>query len=293
MSKVKFFIFCVSVVINCCIFLYAQEVVTVSLSKDKAYVGDVFEFVVKVELPKNAQISVVQNFRLDDFEILKTDIKHLPSDNNSYELKFEISAYKTGNLTIKPLTIFYINPDGTNNLFFTPEKSIEIQSLIADPKSADIKDIKSLKKLKIKGSFIVLIVVVFFFIVMLAIYIGKDVRKERKKSKIIVLDGRASSLNNLNDLYQNRTNLTTRDFYYKMSEILRTYISKQYKFDAMEMTTSEFFEKTKEFLPAEVNVNEFKNYLKVFNLARYANFTPGEKEIEDNYAFTKKLLELI
>jgi hypothetical protein len=128
---------------------------------------------------------------------------------------------------------------------------------------------------------------------MLAIYIGKDVRKERKKSKIIVLDGRASSLNNLNDLYQNRTNLTTRDFYYKMSEILRTYISKQYKFDAMEMTTSEFFEKTKEFLPAEVNVNEFKNYLKVFNLARYADFTPGEKEIEDNYAFTKKLLELI
>jgi hypothetical protein len=128
---------------------------------------------------------------------------------------------------------------------------------------------------------------------MLAIYIGKDVRKERKKSKIIVLDERMSSLNNLNDLYQNRTNITTRDFYYKMSEILRTYISKQYKFDAMEMTTSEFFEKTKEFLPAQVNVNEFKNYLKIFNLARYADFMPSEKEIEDNYAFTKKLLELI
>ncbi|MDR2251431.1 MAG: hypothetical protein LBD98_01140 [Endomicrobium sp.] len=274
-------------------FLYAQEIVTVSLNKDKAYVGDVIKFVVKAELPKNAQISVVQNFKLDDFEILKTDIKRLPSDNNNYELKFEISAYKTGHLTIKPLTVFYINPDGTNNLFFTPEKSIEIQSLIADHKSADIKDIKSLKKLKIKDSFIVLIVVVLFVIVMLAIYIGKDIRKEKEKAKIIVLDERTSSLNNLNDLYQNRTNLTTRDFYYKMSEILRAYISKQYKFDAMEMTTSEFFEKTKEFLPAEINVNEFKNYLKVFNLARYANFTPNEKEIEDNYVFTKKLLELI
>ena len=128
---------------------------------------------------------------------------------------------------------------------------------------------------------------------MLSIYIGKDVREERKKAKIIVLDERTSSLNNLNDLYQNRTTLTIRDFYYKMSEILRTYISKQYKFDAMEMTTSEFFEKTKEFLPAQVNVNEFKNYLKIFNLARYADFTPNEKEIEDNYIFTKRLLELI
>jgi hypothetical protein len=62
-----------------------------------------------------------------------------------------------------------------------------------------------------------------------------------------------------------------------MSEILRTYISKKYKFDAMEMTTLEFFEKTKEFLPVEININEFKNYLKVFNLARYADFTPNEK----------------
>jgi hypothetical protein len=189
--------------------------------------------------------------------------------------------------------VFYINPDGTNNLFFTPEKSIEIQSLIADHKSTDIKDIKSLKKLKIKDSFIILIVVVLFVIVMLTIYIGKDIIKEKEKAKIIVLDERTSSLNNLNDLYQNRANLTTRDFYYKMSEILRAYISKQYKFDAMEMTTSEFFEKTKEFLPAEINVNEFKNYLKIFNLARYADFMPNEKEIEDNYVFTKKLLELI
>jgi hypothetical protein len=189
--------------------------------------------------------------------------------------------------------VFYINPDGTNNLFFTPEKSIEIQSLIADHKSADIKDIKSLKKLKIKDSFIVLIIVVSFVIVILAIYIGKDVKKEKEKSKIIILDERTSSLNNLNGLYQNRTNLTTRDFYYKMSDILRTYISKQYKFDAMEMTTSEFFEKVKEFLPAEIKINEFKNYLKIFTLARYADFTPNEKEIEDNYVFTKKLLELI
>jgi hypothetical protein len=274
-------------------FLYAQEV-TVSLSKDKAYVGDIVEFVVKADLPKNTQISAFQNFRLDDFEILSTNIRRLPFDNNnSYELKFKISSYKTGNLTIKPLTVFYINPDGTNNLFFTPEKSIHIQSLIVDPKSAEIKDIKSLKKLKIKSGFIVLIVVVLFFIVMLAIYILKDIKEERKKSKIILLNERMLALNNLNDLYQNRTNITTRNFYYKMSKILRTYISKQYKFDAMEMTTSEFFEKTKEFLPAEVNVNEFKNYLKIFNLVRYADFTPNEKEIENNYIFTKKLLELI
>jgi hypothetical protein len=253
----------------------------------------VVEFVVKAELPKNAQISAEQNFKLNDFEILNTDIKRLSLDNNIYELKFDISAYKPGHFTIKPLAVFYINPDGTNNLFFTSEKSIEIQSLVADGKNANIKDIKSLKTIKIKGVFIVLLILVLALIVIFAVYIVKNIREKNKKSKIVVLDERTKALNSLSDLYQNRTNLTTRNFYYKMSEILRIYISKQYKFDAMEMTTSEFFEKTKDLLPTQININEFKNYLKVFNLARYADFTPNEKEIEDNYIFTQKLLELI
>jgi hypothetical protein len=273
-------------------FLYAQEDVTASVNKDKAYVGDTVEFVVKTELPKNAQISAEQNFKLDDFEILSADVKRLSLDNNIYELKFDICAYKTGHLTIKPFTVFYINPDGTNNLFFTPEKNIEIQSLVEDGKNANIKDIKSLKEIKIKGIFIVLIIAVLVFTIILAVYILKNIRGKSKKSETVV-DERTKALTSLSDLYQNRTSLSTRNFYYKMSEILRTYISKQYEFDAMEMTTSEFFEKTKDFLPAQVNVNEFKNYLKIFNLARYADFTPSAKEIEDNYIFTQKLLELI
>jgi hypothetical protein len=273
--------------------LHAQEVVTAYVNKDKAYVGDVIEFVIKAELPKNAQISAEQSFKLDDFEILSADIKRLSLDDNRYELKFDISAYKTGCLTIKPLTVFYINPDGTNNLFFTPEKNIDIQNLVTDTKNANIKDIKNLKTIKIKGIFIVLIVLVAALIVILAAYIIKNIIAENKKSKIIVLDEKTTALNSLNDLYQKRADLTTRDFYYKMSEILRTYISKQYKFDAMEMTTSEFFEKAKDLLPVQVNVNDFKNYLKVFNLARYADFTPNEKDIEENFVFTQKLLELI
>jgi hypothetical protein len=273
--------------------LYAQENVTVSLSKDRAYIGDILEITIKAELPKNAQISATQNFEFDDFEILKLDVKHLSTTDNVYELKFDISAYKTGILAIKPLTVFYINSDGTNKLFFTPEKSVEVQSLIPADKNTDIKDIKSLKKLKMSSFFIILIIIVLLLIIIMTVYTAKNIKEEIKKSKIVPLDERSKSLNSLNDLYQNRTNLTTRNFYYKMSEILRTYVSKQYKFDAMEMTTSEFFEKAKEFLPVEINLNDFKNYLKVFNLARYADFTPTEKEIEENYVFTKKLLELI
>jgi hypothetical protein len=40
-------------------------------------------------------------------------------------------------------------------------------------------------------------------------------------------------------------------------------------------------------------MSEFKNYLRMFNLARYANFTLDKIETENDYNFTKKLLELL
>jgi hypothetical protein len=292
MPKFKAFIFCMLVTLNFYTALYAQEFIVASLNKDNAYIGDLIEFAVRVELPKDAQIAANQNFKLEDFEISKVNIKRL-SSSNVYELIFEVYAYKTGHLAIKPLTVFYINPDGTNNLFFTPEKTVDIKSLIADTKNPNIKDIKNLKKLNINTTFIVPIIILLIFIIILSMYIIKNIREQIEKAKIVILDDKTIALNCLNDLYQNRANLDIRDFYYKMSEILRTYMSKQYKFDAMEMTTSEFFEKVKEFLPSEININEFKSYLQIFNLARYADFTPTEKEIEGNYLFTKKLLELI
>ncbi|MDR1474410.1 MAG: hypothetical protein LBS38_01800 [Endomicrobium sp.] len=293
MLKIKAIIFCMLIILNFYIALHAQEFIVASLNKDNAYIGDVLEFTVKVELPKDAQIAANQNFKLEDFEISKVNIKRLPKSSNVYELIFEIYAYKAGHLIIEPLTIFYINPDGTNNLFFTPEKSVDIKSLITDSKNPNIKDIKNLKKISISIIFIVPIIILLIFIIILSMHVIKNIREQMEKAKIVILDDKTIALNTLNDLYQNRTNLNIRDFYYKMSEILRTYMSKQYKFDAMEMTTSEFFEKVKELLPSEININEFKRYLQIFNLARYADFTPTEKKVEDNYLFTKKLLELI
>jgi hypothetical protein len=56
------------------------------------------------------------------------------------------------------------------------------------------------------------------------------------------------------------------------------------------MTTSEFFKKMKPLLPSTINALDFKKYLSVFNLARYASFTPSQTEIKNSYDFTKNLL---
>jgi hypothetical protein len=272
---------------------HAQENIKGSLNKNKVFVGDVISFIVKAQLPHDAQIKAEQHFSFNDFDIISSSVKHISSAENIYELNFNIAAYKTGRLTINPIKVFYINPDGDDNSFFTPQAEVEVASIVGNSPPRDIQDIKSLKKLNIKPIYIVLII---FTLLSFAAYIAvavKDFKNRKKESKQADIDPKAEALNVLDDLYQNRRNISTRIFYYRMSEILRTYVSKRHGFDAMEMTTSEFFSKMKTFLPQEININEFKNYLKIFNLARYAGFNPNDTEIENNYNFTKKLLELL
>ncbi|MDR3253612.1 MAG: hypothetical protein LBT07_01430 [Endomicrobium sp.] len=273
--------------------LQAQEIINSSLDKDKVFIGDIIKFTVKMRLPKNAQISVSQNFNFNDFDIISSNIKHISASENIYELTFNIAAYKLGSLTVNPLTIFYIDSNGSANSFLTPETNVEVISIMENETVQNIKDIKSLKTLKIKAVYVCLIILTFILLFISIVSVTRIIIIPKKKQEQIEIDIKMQALKILNDLYENRNNTSTRIFYYKMSEILRTYVSKQHNFDAMEMTTSEFFDKIKIFFPKEININEFKHYLKIFNLTKYADFMPNEIETENNYNFTKKLLELL
>ncbi|MDR0800268.1 MAG: hypothetical protein LBN01_01885 [Endomicrobium sp.] len=282
------FVFCI-----CASLLYAQERVSASLNKNKVFIGDIIRFAVKVRLPHGAQISADQDFSFDDFDIISSDIRHTSAAENIYELNFNIAAYKTGTFTVNQLTVFYISSDGTDNLFFTPEAQVEVLSVIGNETAKDIKDIKALKKLRVSPVYVLLMVIMSVLFIVCVVSVVKTAAERIRKPKQFETDPKIKALSALNNLYKDIDSVSARIFYYKMSEILRTYVSKQYNFNAMEMTTSEFFDKIKTFIPREININEFKNYLKMFNLARYADFTPDKIETENNYNFTKKLLELL
>ncbi|MDR1418141.1 MAG: hypothetical protein LBI80_03160 [Endomicrobium sp.] len=270
--------------------IYADENISAYLDKSEILIGDILDFTVKAELEPNAQISANQNFNFDGFDIINSNIEHLVGKDNIYILKFKLLSIKTGNIIIDSVPVFFINPDGTNNLFFTPKQDIVVKSVLDNNSNQDIKDIKALQKIKLKVVYILLIsIVVILTIIISYLFIFSWIRRPKN----IIIDPKTKALNDLSLLYSNRNNVDIKEFYYKMSEILRTYISKKYNFYTLEMTTSEFFKKTKSLLPSDINVVEFKKYLTVFNLAKYASFTPNEVEIKKNYDFTKTLLEIL
>jgi hypothetical protein len=277
-------------------FLKARDLASVSFDRDKAFVGDIIGCKITAELGENENISANQDITFNNFDVEGYEIKHISQTPNVYEIDLKITAYKTGLLELEPAAVNYLDASGADKQFFTPASKFEVASVLSG-QDGEIKDIKPLRTLQRGKGYIILMVLAAAAAAIFIFLLLKDVRKQRTEAADaeIILSPREKALKNLLEIYEVYKNgkYEIKIFYYKMSEILRTYVSEKYNFNALEMTTAEFFEKVKRSLPREVNVNEFKNYLKVFSLARYAGFKPSEAEIKNNFDYTKNLLELL
>jgi hypothetical protein len=202
-----------------CANLCAREEVSASLSKNEISVGDIIDFTVKAKLEQNAQLSANQDFSFDGFDILNLDIEHIVGKENVYELKFKLLADKVGDVIINPNAVFFINADGTNNLFFTPKKSVVVKSILGQDNNYDIKDIKKLKKIRL-GTMCVVLISMLIILIGLIFYLL--VCSYINRPKDILEDPQLEALRELSLLYDTRNSVDVKNFYYKMSKILRT-----------------------------------------------------------------------
>lgn len=270
------------------VFAYDGVKTGVSLSRTKAFVGDIVEAVVSAELPEKAYISANRQASFKNFDIINSEIRHVSFSPNVYEFKYSLAAYGTGTFAIEPAAITYSDADGTEKIFFTPSAQIEIESSLTDGGN-DIKDIKPLKKLKVKAAYVIAGIIVFLLIVVLIINTVREIKN--KPHKNIIFDPKTEALKALDLLYNERNEIESRLLYYKMSEILRTYIAKVRSVNTMEMTASEFMSALKTMLAPAADESSLRNYMKIFNLARYARLKPSDEETEKNFKLTGELLE--
>jgi hypothetical protein len=265
----------------------ADEKLSASFNKEKAFIGDIVEYKVRAELPENAYVNAKQAAVFNDFELRNIRIDKVSSVPNVYEITFELSVFKLGKLLIEPTAVFYFNPDGTNNLFFTPYGQLEIEEIAKDNQDS-IRDIKPPKKLPLGFLYFSALFLSAALLIFLGFLIHRDIVLAAKKP--VPIDPQKAALEALDETLKLKEK-DLRAFYYSMSEILRGYISHKYQCQALEMTSAEFFEELKKYLPQDIAASEIKDYLKVFNLARYGAFLPGKDEDEKNFNLTKTLLE--
>ena len=225
-----------------------------------------------------------------DFELLNVQ----PAQDGSVD--FVLSVYKAGKTELLSVEIPYTYVD-QKKFVKTNALPIEVNSVL-DPKNppADIQDIKGIIKfhhgllwyLPFLIALIILVIVSYFVYK----YIKKKNRKLTQEEIIQSIPPKEYALKQLDELQI--LNLIekghVKEYYDKLSDIIRFYISRTYSVDGMEKTTTEFYSMLKNKIAPEHN-RELKNYLINCDFVKFAKLIPSSEEIEKDFETAKGFIE--
>ena len=234
--------------------------------------------------------SKLKELNFGDFELL--DVQ--PAQDNS--LNFILSAYKSGKVELLSVELQY-EYENQQKVIKTKALPVEIKSVLNPQKSSqDILDIKGISKFNhgLLWYLFFILAVIFLSIVVYLLYkcIKRKTRKPTQEEIIQAIPPKEYALKQLNDLIA--LDLVKKghikEYYDKLSDIIRFYVSRTYSVDGMEKTTTELYLMLKNKIVPEHN-RELKNYLLNCDFVKFAKLIPTEEEIEKDFNIAKKFIE--
>lgn len=244
---------------------------------------------------------------LGKLEIVKRNkIDTLQKDNNLlYSQILEITSFESGTFIVEPFTFVY-EKKGSGNLITTSTNSFSISfSTVEIDSTADIKDIKSPIEFPLTFEEILpyIIYTVLGIILIIGIYFIIKRFKRKPKEEIIRYDSSIpadlEALEALKSLENEKLwqKSLFKEYFTKLTDILRTFIHRRYDINSFEMTSEEIL---KELETKEVPLDAFnllKNIFTIADLAKFARLQPIANEnieaIENSYKFVNLTKEMI
>ncbi len=83
-----------------------------------------------------------------------------------------------------------------------------------------------------------------------------------------------------------------KEYYIRLSDIIRAYMENRYKISAMDRTTWELYQEMRSKRIERMHVNKINDFLEDSDMVKFAKYTPGEKEIEDAYKKAEEIIEI-
>jgi len=277
----------------------------VHVDKNEVTIGDKFSFVIRVEHQEGITLKFPEIGReLGIFAVKNEDrIKEFEKEEDDYlitERSYVLCTYEAGRQTIPPLTILYDDGDGDTGKITTDEIAIDVKGVIGEKENpTDIKDIAP--PVAIKTNFIRLfkwvsmgIAVVLVGIALFIVFRRWKKMRKAPEEKVIKRLPHEIAYELLKQL--SSENLIEKglikEYYYRITNILRHYIEDQFGLSAPERTTEEFL---MEMAYTEaLNDNQkrlIQKFLEKCDMVKYAKYSPSVLEIKDTYNITKQLID--
>ncbi len=274
--------------------------VTANVDKARATIGDKINYKITVDFPENMEVFfpetkekvgglAVKDFGVSDIEKEKGRITR--------EFRYVLETYKTGSYIIPAFDIKYKEKLKSEvEAEKTPEIFVEVVTTL-DENASDVRGIKppvSLDKRYFK--LYIIIAIVFGVLLLVAIVLHYVYHRKQKETESIPepLAAHQIAYNELESL--RAMDLISKgqikEYYYRLSNIVRHYIENRFKLMAPERTTEEFLiEMTVTGKLTGVHKELVGNFLEHCDMVKFAAYGPDSREIESSFNSAKKLVD--
>lgn len=259
------------------------------VDKNKIKIGDLIQYSIIVARDENVNVEMPDlGANLGAFEI--RNYNDLDPEKENGEIiqrrEYTISTYDVGDYEIPPVTVRYsVGKDTVWKELTTETIKITVESL-KPSEAGDIRDIKPPLEIELDWMRIMRFVVAGLIIVLIGILIffyfkrrkeGKSLLPHREKPK---RPPHEIALEELEQLLQEQLleKGEIKQFYIRISEIIRRYVEGRFFIVAIEMTTAQLIDTMIEAEVEKEDVQLVEDFLMQCDLVKFAKYIPTSEE---------------
>ncbi len=242
---------------------------------DSLNVGTPFSFRIKASYAIR-QVSIPDS--LDSFAIIGSK----QAEKNTTEWELKIVPLRTGPLSFPRLQVQPMIPAFPAE--YTDGFRVNVLSVLAEGDTL-LRDIKPLKRYPLQAPFWIYPILLLLAVLLAFLLLRRRKSKPKSESKIIsepakpVVPAWQQAIMELEQLLSEGwlAKGETILFHYRLSQVLRAFLEKEYAFPALEMTTREL---SSEMLRQQIpHAGELKKWLQYCDLVKFAKAQPDDEEI--------------
>lgn len=272
-----------------------QDVVAKSeIDKSIISIGEQSNLKLKVNAPDDVSIDWPQvgDTIITEIEVLSKDELKETKENGTtnYEQNLTITSFDSGYYAIPPFVFKATMADGSTKTFETDAILYEVHTIEIDT-TANIKGIKPIMSVPVTvreiATFTILSILVLALIIgmkLLNDYIERKRKITDGTTPVIVIAPNRKALDALYELEKEKLwqSGEVKEYYFRITSILREYIEGTFNVDAVEMVTEDIFEELEKTNKCEVSTMTMANGIFVLSdLVKFAKYQPEMNENVD------------
>ena len=267
-------------------------------------IGDHFDLVIEVECEEGSGVgfpAIGPEFAEGRIELLEDGRVDTLSSEGRYLLRknYRMTSFEPASYRLDSLAVLAASAEGIDTLYAPRVLELEVQIMPVDTAQKSIYDLKQPMKAPLMveefSGWVVMIVFVLAVLAALIYVIARSVRRRGgaveeelpKRPPHIVAIGALEELHN-QKLWQNGR---VKEYYSRLTEILREYLEGRYGVAALEMTTEEIVVEMRGLGLTPKQASELGELLSESDLVKFAKYIPTTDRHEEAYGVVYYFVE--